>query len=115
MTDNNSIPPRVGSLEKEVHTLNHRVSEMETTHKQTPHRLTRLESAFETIGEFKRALDDHSETQKATSRTLLIVDSKLDGYAKAVKFWGVGVMAGIGVTWGLYSIGPDLLKILGAK
>lgn len=115
MSDSVSIPPRVGDLEKEVHTLKHRVSVFENTHEKTPHRLTRLESAFEIIGDIKRSVDEQSESQRNTSEMIISVDSKIDGYAKAARFWAIGMAAGIGMAWGLYSIGPDLLKILGAK
>jgi hypothetical protein len=47
--DMSSIPPRVGSLEMEVHTVRHRLTVLEDTHKEMPHRMTKVEIAVERL------------------------------------------------------------------
>lgn len=47
--DMSSIPPRVGSLEMEVHTVRHRLSVLEDSHREIPHRVTKVEIAVERL------------------------------------------------------------------
>lgn len=94
---NESLPPRVGQLEQEVHTLRHRVGAIEETHKDTPHRLTRLEHALEDVPEIKRMQAEQGEMLRSALA------------------WIKGAVAGGSILWALYYWGPDLLKIMGAR
>ena len=44
-----SIPPRVGSLEMEVHTIRHRLAALEDSHREIPHRMTKVEITVERL------------------------------------------------------------------
>lgn len=44
-----SIPPRLGALEMEVHTVKHRIAVLEETHREMPHRMTKVEIAVERL------------------------------------------------------------------
>jgi hypothetical protein len=44
-----TIPPRVNDLEQRMHTIAHRVLVLEDTHRETPHRLTKVEIAVERL------------------------------------------------------------------
>lgn len=96
MTDQmSSIPPRVGSLEMEIHTVKHRVSVLEDTHREIPHRVTKMEIAVERLPAIDRRLEQlESQVAKGFNKVL-------------------GVVGGAGFILGLAEFGPKLLKILG--
>lgn len=54
--DMTSIPPRVNSLEQGMHTIAHRVTVLEDTHKETPYRVQRLEIAVERLPQIDERL-----------------------------------------------------------
>ena len=47
--DMTSIPPRTGALEMEVHTVKHRLTMLEDTHREIPLRVQRVEIAIERL------------------------------------------------------------------
>jgi hypothetical protein len=47
--DISGIPPRVGSLEMEVHTIRHRLTVLEDSHREIPHRMTKVEISVERL------------------------------------------------------------------
>lgn len=47
--DMGSIPPRVGALETEVHTVKYRLTLLEETHREIPQRMTKVEIAVERL------------------------------------------------------------------
>lgn len=92
-----SLPPRVGSLEQKVHTLEHRVNSWEEAHRDTPYRLTRLESALEDLPEIKRIVNKVGKEQ--SSNFALIK--------------GIGV--GLAILLLIEKYGPTLIKLMGVK
>ena len=91
----NSIPPRVGSLEMEVHTVKHRLEALEDTHREIPHRVTKVEIAVERLPAIDKRLEQ-LENQVA------------EGFNKVL-----GAVGGAGFILGMIEFGPKLLKILG--
>lgn len=90
-----SIPPRVGSLEMEIHTVKHRISVLEDTHREIPHRVTKMEIAVERLPAIDRRLEQ-------------LEDQVAKGFNKVL-----GAVGGAGFILGLVEFGPKLLKILG--
>lgn len=45
----NSAPLRISALEMEVHTVKHRLAMLEDTHREIPHRMTKVEIAVERL------------------------------------------------------------------
>lgn len=84
-------------MEREVHTLKHRVSTLEDTHKDSPLRLTRLESAINRLPEIERQLSTQGEQIR---KGFNIIN---------------GFMLGAGGLWVLIEIGPKLLQAMGGK
>lgn len=95
--DMSTIPPRVNEVEREVHTLKHRVSTLEDTHKDSPLRLTRLESAINRLPEIERQLSSQGDQIRKGFNTVN------------------GAMIGAGALWVLLEIGPKLLKVMGGS
>ncbi|UNY40226.1 hypothetical protein KLEP174_gp30 [Pseudomonas phage vB_PcuM_ KLEP17-4] len=95
--DMSSIPPRVGALEMEAHTVRHRLSVLEETHKEIPHRMTKVEIAVERLPAIDRRLEQ-------------LEDQVARGFNKVL-----GAVAGAGFIFGLIEIGPKLLKLLGGN
>ena len=93
----NSIPPRVGSLEMEVHTVRHRLSVLEDTHREIPHRVTKVEIAVERLPAIDKRLEQ-------------LEDQVVKGFNKVL-----GALGGAGFILGLIEFGPKLLKILGGS
>lgn len=93
----NSIPPRVGSLEMEVHTVRHRLSVLEDTHREIPHRVTKVEIAVERLPAIDKRLEQ-------------LEDQVAKGFNKVL-----GAVGGAGLILGLVEFGPKLLKILGGS
>lgn len=93
----NSIPPRVGSLEMEVHTVRHRLSVLEDTHREIPHRVTKVEIAVERLPAIDKRLEQ-------------LEDQVAKGFNKVL-----GAVGGAGFILGLIEFGPKLLKILGGS
>lgn len=93
--DMTSIPPRVNNLEQGMHTIAHRVTVLEDTHKETPYRVQRLEIAVERLPHIDKRLEQ-LEGQVAK------------GFNKVL-----GAVGGAGFILGLIEYGPKLLKILG--
>lgn len=93
--DMNSIPPRVGSLEMDVHTVKHRLTVLEDTHKDLPHRTTKLEIAVERLPLIDKRLEQ-------------LEDQVAKGFNKVL-----GAVGGAGFILGLIEFAPKLLKILG--
>lgn len=95
--DMNSIPPRVGSLEMEVHTVKHRITMLEDTHREIPHRVTKVEIAVERLPAIDKRLEQ-------------LEDQVAKGFNKVL-----GAVGGAGFILGLVEFGPKLLKILGGS
>jgi hypothetical protein len=95
--DMSSIPPRVGSLEMEVHTVKHRLAALEDTHREIPHRVTKVEIAVERLPAIDKRLEQ-------------LEDQVAKGFNKVL-----GALGGAGFILGLIEFGPKLLKILGGN
>lgn len=95
--DMSSIPPRVGSLEMEVHTVKHRLSALEDTHREIPHRVTKVEIAVERLPAIDKRLEQ-------------LEDQVAKGFNKVL-----GALGGAGFILGLIEFGPKLLKMLGGN
>jgi hypothetical protein len=95
--DMSSIPPRVGSLEMEVHTVKHRITMLEDTHREIPHRVTKVEIAVERLPAIDKRLEQ-------------LEDQVAKGFNKVL-----GAVGGAGFILGMIEYGPKLLKILGGS
>jgi hypothetical protein len=90
-----SIPPRVGTLEQGLHTLTHRINALEDTHKDMPHRLTKVEVAVERLPAIDNRLGKLEEQVKA-------------GFNKVIGvFWVGSTFMAIAIAFG-----PSILKML---
>jgi hypothetical protein len=92
-----SIPPRVNTLEQGMHTLAHRVSVLEDTHRDTPHRLTKVEIAVERLPMLEKQLQEQGDMIK---RGFVLTH---------------GILLGAGGLWVVFKIGPEILRFLGAR
>lgn len=81
----------------EIHTVKHRVSVLEDTHREIPHRVTKMEIAVERLPAIDRRLEQ-------------LEDQVAKGFNKVL-----GVVGGAGFILGLVEFGPTLLKILGGS
>lgn len=95
--DMSSIPPRVGSLEMEVHTVKHRITMLEDTHREIPHRVTKVEIAVERLPAIDKRLEQ-------------LEDQVAKGFNKVL-----GAVGGAGFILGMIEFGPKLLKMLGGN
>lgn len=95
--DMNSIPPRVGALETEVHTVKYRLMQLEDTHRETPHRLTKVEIAVERLPQIEAKLTDQGDMIK---RGFVLTH---------------GILLGAGAVWFVFQAGPQVMQFLGAK
>ena len=95
--DMSSIPPRVNNLEQGVHTLVYRVSVLEDTHKDTPHRLTRVEQAVEDMPHIRQEIREQGDMiRKGFTLTN-------------------GILYGAAAVWFIFQAGPELLRLLGGR
>lgn len=92
-----SIPPRVGALEMEVHTVKHRLSALEDTHRDIPQRMTRAEIAVARLPDIEAKLSDQGDMIKR-------------GF-----FMTHGILLGAGAVWFVFQAGPQIMSFLGAK
>lgn len=90
-----TIPPRVNDLEKEVHTIKHRVGSLEDTHRESPIRLSRLESVVSRMPEMERQLYSQGDQIRKGFNTVN------------------GILLGAASVWAFFQAGPQLLKLLG--
>lgn len=95
MDELNTIPPRLNDLEREVHTINHRVSSLEEAHKDAPIRLSRLEVSVSRLPEIERQLSGQGEQIRRGFNTVN------------------GMILGAGAMWFLFQAGPAILKFIG--
>lgn len=95
--DMNSIPLRVNALEQGTHTLAHRVSVLEDTHRDTPHRLTKVEIAVERLPQIEKQLSEQGDMIK---RGFVLTH---------------GILLGAGGLWVVFKIGPEILRFMGAR
>jgi len=93
--DLNTIPPRLNSLEREVHTINHRVASLEEAHKDAPMRLSRLEVSIARLPEIENQLRGQGEQIRRGFNTVN------------------GMLLGAGAMWFLFQAGPAILKYIG--
>mgnify|MGYP003463227907 FL=1 len=91
--DMSSIPPRVGMLETEVHTVKYRIDQLEASHKDMPHRLTVLEMAIERLPKIEDKLASMSNRLNQIFYTI----------------------AGFGIAFAAWQMGPEILKFLGSR
>lgn len=95
--DMSTIPPRVNEVEREVHTLKHRMLVVEETHKDLPHRVTLVEQAVKDLPQFRRELQEQGEMiRKGFTLTN-------------------GILYGAAAVWFVFQAGPQLLKFLGGN
>jgi len=90
-----SIPPRLNALEQGVHTLSHQVSVLEDTHKETPHRLTKVEIAVERLPQIEARLAEQGDMIKL-------------GFFRVQ-----GMLFGAAALWALYQLRPQIMQFLG--
>ena len=95
--DMSSIPPRVGALETEVHTVKYRLSQLEDTHKETPHRLTKVEIAVERLPQIEAKLTDQGDMIK---RGFVLTH---------------GILLGAGAVWFVFQAGPQIMMFLSVR
>lgn len=93
----NSIPPRVGALEMEVHTVRHRLNALEDTHREMPHRMTKVEIAVERLPQIEAKLSEQGDMIK---RGFILTH---------------GILLGAGAVWAVFQAGPQFLKFLGGN
>ena len=95
--DMSSIPTRVNTIEQGMHTLVHRVSVLEDTHKDTPQRLTRVEQAVEDMPHIRKEIRENGDMiRKGFTLTN-------------------GILYGAAAVWFLFQAGPELLRLLGGR
>ena len=95
--DMSSIPPRVNEVEREVHTIKHRLSSLEDTHKDLPHRVTLVEQAVKDLPQFRKELRDQGDMiRKGFTLTN-------------------GILYGAAAVWFIFQAGPELLRLLGGR
>ena len=93
--DMSAIPPRVNEVEREVHTIKHRLTMIEDTHKDTPHRLTVCELAVKDMPHIRKELrEQHDMIRKGFTLTN-------------------GILLGASAVWFLFQAGPLIMKFLG--
>ena len=95
--DMSSIPPRVGALEMEVHTVRHRLNVLEDTHREMPHRMTKVEIAVERLPQIEAKLAEQGDMIK---RGFILTH---------------GILLGAGAVWAIFQAGPQFLKFLGGN
>lgn len=95
--DMNSIPPRVGALEMDVHAVKHRISALEDTHKEIPHRMTKVEFAVQRLPQIEKQLAEQGDMIK---RGFILTH---------------GILLGAGAVWAIFQAGPQFLKFLGGN
>jgi hypothetical protein len=88
---------RLAELERETHTLRHRVTVLEDTHRETPHRLTRVEMVLDRLPDLERQIVEQGDLIR---RGFLMTH---------------GFLIGAGAVWIVFQAGPEVLKFLGAK
>jgi predicted nuclease with TOPRIM domain len=93
--DLNTIPPRLNEVERELHTVKHRVSSLEEAHKDAPIRLSRLEVSVSRLPEIERQLSGQGEQIRRGFNTVN------------------GILLGAGAMWFLFQAGPAILKYIG--
>jgi len=88
---------RVGSLEREMHTLAHRVTAIEERMGGIPERVTRIEAAVSRLPDIERSIRDQGQQiQRGFTLTH-------------------GILIGAGLFWTLFQAGPEILKMLGGR
>ena len=95
--DMNSAPMRIGALEMEVHTVKHRLASLEDVHRETPHRLTKVEIAVERLPQIEAKLSEQGDMIK---RGFILTH---------------GILLGAGAVWAVFQAGPQFLKFLGGN
>lgn len=95
--DMSSIPPRVGALETELHTAKYRLSVLEDTHKDIPHRVAKVESVVERMPQIEAKLSEQGDMIK---RGFIMTH---------------GILLGAGGMWVVFNVGPKILQFMGAR
>ena len=95
--DMNSAPMRIGALEMEVHTVKHRLASLEDVHRETPHRLTKVEIAVERLPQIEAKLSEQGDMIK---RGFIMTH---------------GILLGAGGMWVIFNVGPKILQFMGAR
>lgn len=80
-----------------MHTLAHRVSMLEDTHRDIPNRLTKVEIAVERLPRIEEKLAEQGDLIR---RGFLMTH---------------GFLMGAGSIWLIFQAGPELLKFLGGR
>jgi hypothetical protein len=95
--DMSSIPPRVNTLEMEIHTIKHRLNSVEDTHRDTPAEVARLKIAVQRLPEIEAQLKDQGDMIK---RGFIMTH---------------GILLGAGGMWVIFNVGPKILQFMGAR
>jgi hypothetical protein len=95
--DMSTIPPRVNTLEMELHTVKHRVTSLEVNLRDIPSKVTELEIAARRLPEIEKQLSEQGDMIK---RGFIMTH---------------GILLGAGGMWAVFNIGPKILKFLGGS
>lgn len=87
----------VGRLGREVHTLGHRVTVLESRTNGLPERVALVESAVSRLPEIERSL---SLQGQQIHRGFTLTN---------------GILIGAGAVWMIFQAGPDLLRLMGGR
>lgn len=86
---------RLADLERETHTLRHRVTVLEETHRDTPHRLTKVEMVLDRLPDLERKLNEQGDMIR---KGFMLTH---------------GFFVGAAAIWFVFQAGPAILKFLG--
>lgn len=88
---------QVSRLDREVHTLEHRVTVLESRTSGLPERVALVESAVSRLPEIERSLAiQGQQIQRGFNLTN-------------------GILLGAGAVWMVFQAGPEILKLLGGR
>jgi len=93
----NSLPPRLGHVEMELHTVKHRLKSLEDTHRDIPGKVTELEIAVRRLPQIEKQIQEQGEMIRR-------------GFVMTQ-----GILMGAGGLWVVFNLGPKILKFMGAS
>lgn len=102
MSDLGSLPPRVGDLEKKVHTIEHQLSAMA----KIPERLIVVEQKVDQLGELSAKIDSQNHTLINLRDLIMKTQTQVKTYVAWISGGGAVVMF-------LLAYGEKLVKFLG--
>ena len=88
---------QVSRLDREVHTLTHRVTVLESRTSGLPERVALVESAVSRLPEIERSL---SAQGQQIQKGFVLTN---------------GILMGAGTVWMIFQAGPEILKLMGGR